>query len=258
MVSRKNFPGRSDISPDGSKLIYFATKYSNKNSEFPIAWTGLCKLPWLTALCAWPNGDTYYGGGLFETDTKVWVNQNIWHQGQLTAGSALPPDFKVDYENSLWDANYHDLSRLERSGWKPMEAYPKGSIPALRIQLDGTVAAEPTDPGCLLHTPASIRTVHEKSNGGGEFSLVLTSTYNHYKPNTRTFEWRNNHRKTSTSIQGAVWADWDKRGRLVYAKQGKLFAVDIGHPNETRSQELADFNSSRPRRTKPPHWAQKW
>ena len=254
----KIYPERSDISPDGNKLLYFATKYTNRDLNFPCEWTGISRLPWLTALCAWPNGGTYYGGGLFESDTKIWVNQDFNHHGQLTANSTLPPHMEVTYENGLWDHNYHGLLRLERSGWKAVEPYPWGSIPTLRIQPDGTVKSESTDPNCPKYIPAYIRTVHEKSNVGGEFSLVLTSTYEHYKPNTQTFAWRNNHRKTTVLLEGVSWADWDKKGRLLYAKQGKLFAVDTGYSHEIRAKELADFNSLRPKQTKSPQWARTW
>lgn len=257
----KIFHERSDISPDGSKLIYFATKYSNLHREFPTAWTALSKVPWLTALCTWPNLDTHYGGGLFESNTKAWINQDIWSQGGVTDGSALPRNFEVSYENPLWDHDWHNLSRLERSGWKPIEEYPWGSVPALRLQSDGTRAWEPTNPDCPMNTPAYIRTVHEKPIAGGEFILIITSIFHHYQPNTQTFELRNNHQKTTISIEGAVWVDWDKRGRLVYAKQGKLFAVDtadIGRSGEIRSKELAEFNSLKPKRVKSPDWAREW
>ncbi len=249
---------RSDISPDGSKLLYFATKYTNRDLEFPIAWTGLSRLPWLTALCAWPNGDTHYGGGLFESDTTLWVNQCGWPHGPLADNSALPPDFEVDYQNALWDPNYHGLLRLQRSGWKAVEPYPWGSIPTQRLQPDGTVKTKPTNPNCPLYTPAFIRTVHEKNSASGEFSLVLTSTFSHHEPNTQTFAWRNNHRKTTIMLEGVSWADWDKRGRLLYAKQGELFAVDTNFPHEIRSESLANFNDLRPKRTKSPQCARTW
>ena len=166
---------RSDISPDGSKLLYFATKYTNKELDFPTAYTALSRSPWLTALCAWPNGDTDYGGGLFESDSEIWVNQCGWPHGQLESNSALPPGVKISYENPLWDPIYHGLLQLERSGWKAVEPYPWGSIPTFRLQPDGIRVCEPTDPNCPLYTPAYIRTVHEKNSAGGKFSLVLTS-----------------------------------------------------------------------------------
>src|SRR5215831_4419387 len=43
---------RCDLSPDGSKLIYFAAKWRK-----PLAsWTAISTPPWWTAHALWPNG----------------------------------------------------------------------------------------------------------------------------------------------------------------------------------------------------------
>lgn len=257
------YPGRCDLSPDGAKLIYFAMggNYSERNEDrvFPSAWTAISKTPWLTALCVWPNGDTHYGGGLFETDTKVWVNQwDCWRPGYLLDGYSAPPDLEISHDHPFWDHHWHTLFRLERSGWKSIQSYPSGSIPLFRRQPDGTMKVEPTDPNCPLHTPSYIRTVHQKPNAGGSHSLIMTSTYVHIGQNSQTFDLRDNERQTSRSIEGSVWVDWDKQGRLLYAREGKLFAADIRYTDEIRSEELADFNSSKPKRTKSPEWAWEW
>ncbi len=254
------YPERSDLSPDGTKLIYFAADYSagSINHDFPNPWTAISKIPWLTALSVWPNGNTYYGGGRFETDTQLWINQNFWYQGEVTVSSTLPQDFEVDCEHPTQDHKWHELSRWESSGWNAVQAYPWGSIPLLRRQPDNTVSVEPTDPSCPLHTPAYIRTVHEKTNANGSCSLIMTSIYAHYQENTRTFQIRDNHQKTAVTIESVDWADWDKRERLVCAKAGKIFTLDSLYSGELRFIEVADFNAAKPRRTKAPDWARKW
>lgn len=250
------YPERCDISPDGTKLIYFAANYKNKESEFPSTWTAISKIPWLTALCVWPNSGTYFGGGLFETNRKIWVNQNIWRQGDLADGFVAPPDMEISFEQQFWNHDWHNLFRLERDGWKPKEAYPWGSIPQFRIQSDGTVVAEPTDPNCLLYTPSNIRTVHEKSSSDGLNTLIMTSNF--LGENSRNFELRDNTRHTVTPIEGAIWADWDKKDRLVYARDGKVYTGTRAFSGKIDSQELAEFNSSKPKRTKSPDWARHW
>lgn len=257
------YPERCDLSPDGTKLIYFATDYSysekDKDSKFPTAWTAISKVPWLTALCVWPNGGTYYGGGLFETDTKLWINQwHGWGEGYLLDGYALPEDLEVSYDHPFWDHDWHTLFRLECAGWKPLQPYPTGSIPLFRCQPDGSVTVEPTDPNCPLDIPSYIRTVHEKSNAEGSHSLIMTSIYAHYSGNSQTFDLRNNKRQTVISLSDAVWADWDKQGRLLFAGQGKLFAMEVRYAGALRAEAVADFNSSRPKRTKSPQWAREW
>lgn len=105
------YPQRGDISPDGTKLIYFATNYDATDNDFPAEWTAISKMPWLTALCAWPNLGTYFGGGLFATDSKIWLNQNFHYHGNMTDGSVLPQDIEI---SSDWRCCTNQVSRAVR------------------------------------------------------------------------------------------------------------------------------------------------
>jgi hypothetical protein len=60
------------------------------------------------------------------------------------------------------------------------------------------------------------------------------------------------------SIDGATWAEWDQRGRLVFARAGKLFATWVHNPQELSPKELADFNDQRPESLKAPASAIHW
>lgn len=79
-------PERSDLSPDETKLIYQAADYSmrQRTTNFPQQWTAISKVPWLTALIAWDNCNGYFGGGLFETNSDVWVNESSQEFGLST------------------------------------------------------------------------------------------------------------------------------------------------------------------------------
>lgn len=147
---------------------------------------------------------------------------------------------------------------MECSGWRAVEPYPWGSILKFSMDANGTVQAGPTTPGCPTGTPAFIRTVHEKAGTNGAYSLVMTSTYEHICRFNRTFELRDNDRKATTGIPGATWADWGSRGRLVYARDGKIFAAGPSFEDGLISTTLADFNASKPRPTKSPNWAREW
>ena len=59
------------------------------------------------------------------------------------------------------------------------------------------------------------------------------------------------------SLDSAIWADFDQQGRLVLAKQGKLFAATLDRESLDLS-ELADFNANKPDPQPAPEWAQKW
>src|SRR5689334_17597784 len=59
---------RSDLSPDGSLLIYFARKITGRtlaDRAYTYAWTAISRPPYYTALALWPKGDCWHGGGLF-------------------------------------------------------------------------------------------------------------------------------------------------------------------------------------------------
>ena len=266
---------RCDISPDGTKLIYFAADYrkpaaydfaGNKATAFPETWTAISKVPWLTALCVWPNSGTYFGGGLFPDDREIWINQdNCRGLGFVQQRTLpLPADWKIDYTHSFYDHDWHQLFRLERDGWKPVVPYATGSVPVYRLHSDGSRTVEASDPDCPLVNP--LRAVHEKSAAHGAQTLVMTSQYFYTgfaadekrEANSRKFEWRDNQDKSVTAIEGATWADWDHRGRLVFARNGRIFTARSDGRGGLLEKELADFNDAKPRRTKAPDWARHW
>jgi len=64
---------RSDISPDGKHLIYFA-RGGRRHAETRGSWTAISRVPWMKAVTLWGKGDCWQGGGLFTSDTKYWLN----------------------------------------------------------------------------------------------------------------------------------------------------------------------------------------
>lgn len=69
-VKHKLYPERSDISPDGKHLLYFALNGDWKG-ETKGSWTGLSRAPYLKCVKMWPQGDTWGGGGLLNKDLTV-------------------------------------------------------------------------------------------------------------------------------------------------------------------------------------------
>src|SRR5688572_11088382 len=68
---------RSDLSPNGSLLIYFAQKITDRtirDRQYTYAWTAVSRPPYLTALALWSKGNCWHGGGLFDSDRHVMVN----------------------------------------------------------------------------------------------------------------------------------------------------------------------------------------
>ncbi len=67
------YPDRSDLSPDGKLLVYFAGKFRARDvaTGYSSTWTAVSKPPYLTALALWPIGDTWGGGGVFIDDRTL-------------------------------------------------------------------------------------------------------------------------------------------------------------------------------------------
>jgi hypothetical protein len=64
---------RSDLSPDGRHLIYFA-RGGRRHAETKGSWTAVSRTPWLHALALYGKGDCWQGGGLFTSDCTYWLN----------------------------------------------------------------------------------------------------------------------------------------------------------------------------------------
>jgi hypothetical protein len=58
-------------------------------------------------------------------------------------------------------------------------------------------------------------------------------------------------------LDRVTWADWDRRGRLVLAKEGKLFWGQIATPNVIL-HPIMDFNPLKPEPLPLPAWAKLW
>jgi hypothetical protein len=60
-----------------------------------------------------------------------------------------------------------------------------------------------------------------------------------------------------TSIPDAMWAGWDQRGRLVFARAGQIYAWHLAH-HQIEETMLVDLNSQRFYQLAAPARAQKW
>jgi hypothetical protein len=63
---------------------------------------------------------------------------------------------------------------------------------------------------------------------------------------------------TQQLVEETTWIDWDQRGRLVFARSGKLFAslAQASHPLQV--EEIADFNGHTPTSVIAPYRGTKW
>jgi hypothetical protein len=236
---------RCDLSPDGLLFIYFAHKGSNwaRNPSYTHAWTAISKPPYFTALALWPKGTTYEGGGLFETEKKVWVN----HCYNVEPHPAHQPAryLKVRH-NETPNVGEHKIyiRRLQRDGWQMVEAEPDYVISTF----DGRKYSLNVPPASIMSKQVGMYTLtlyvglHWLDAGQGIYEYLLT----------------HNPTKHEAALDAATWADFDQQGRVLVAAHGKLFSAVMDDSGQLTLTELADFNANTPESVSAPAWARRW
>ncbi|MCW3062076.1 MAG: hypothetical protein JWQ02_3897 [Capsulimonas sp.] len=217
------YENRCDLSPDGTIFLYWARKENVRPAwKFQTYWGAVSKPPYFTALALW-IGNMLEPGSFFLTNTLL-SNASCFDN----AAHGLTPD-KGEFPND-WKFihDYHGryvstcVQSAKRDGWLKAptdEFYEK--------QLS-------TDPDIFLRKKLSA-----DAAGRGYQHQVRT--------NTETFP-----------IERADWADIDQRGRLVFTRDGKVFACVSIKTGLDSAIELADFNDSKFEPMEAPEWAKAW
>jgi hypothetical protein len=197
---------RSDLSPNGELLIYFAAKFERATKDSFYSWTAISRPPYLTALVLWPGVGAWDGGGLFESDSCVWVNQNEWKE-ELNASK--PQRLEIRFAASRGEDYPVFMPRLLRDGWEQ------------RAELgvnNRVVKPAPNDRFTLA--------MHWR---GSDFDHPLR----YYLRDWDTDKER--------SLDGIGWADFDHEGHLVFARGGKLFRARYAGKGKLEEDLVADF-----------------
>ncbi len=233
------FERRSDLSPDGTRLIYFARKIRARtlaDKEYTYAWTAISKPPYLTALALWPKGDSWHGGGLFEDNETVFLNQRPErakpHPNHQPHGLIVRPNPNASGEN---DPLYS--MRLTRDGWGVNQEWKLSySYPTYYTTVQPEIRVRPRP--------------------SGEFEVQMTRRLDRFDYR-ESFSLVNRTGESVIDPAKIEWADWDHNGRLVLLKEGKLL---VGEESNGRFalRELADFSSQKPEPMAAPQWATEW
>lgn len=108
---------RSDLSPDGKHLIYFAMN-GHWKSRAKGAWTAISIAPYLTAIALYAKGDCWHGGGWFVDKTTYWLNNGYGHEELETTTrvtrAASPPPYARGFGGECPGVYFN---RLVRDGW---------------------------------------------------------------------------------------------------------------------------------------------
>lgn len=238
------YESRCDLSPDGTLFLYLAQKAKTRErlrSSTTHRWTALSKPPYFTALKLWPCGDTWQGGGLFLSDHLLWLCHNRDEVKERTYRHfTIQTSFNFDRfvehgKLNGWEYVQGIFSHEHLAGNEPS---PR---PGLRFK-------------AVTHQPAIWRKFHPHRR----FCIVKEF----YREPDFSFRPLIYLEDTSTNeqqlLEGTTWIDWDQQGRLVYARDGKLFASLDTENNPLQVQEIADFNANTPNSVIAPYTTKKW
>lgn len=258
---------RCDLSPDGRLLVYFAARQSAQ-SPGETTWTALSRPPYLTALSLWFKGDTWSGGGLFENNNHLKLNEG-GARHHLDPASAKPNIKVSSLETAQGEDGPIELLRLRRDGWQLRQEMEtrNGSL-----QTDWELAAlDPTHRDVLIQAVRALRKqyyagskvfrteqpriIQRHIDKGGRFVLQKKAFLLGLSL-VELFEVLGELSGPRPALTGTDWADCDtERERVVFARSGRIYAWQ---PGLTEPLKLADFNAKRFEKIPAPDWAKKW
>jgi hypothetical protein len=91
----------------------------------------------------------------------------------------------------------------------------------------------------------------QRKDSGSRYSLLLeTDLLNSY-----TYFLEDRTTKERLNFVSATWMDWDQQGRLVFTKEGRLYASPA---DNLEPKIIGDFNSDEITEIIAPDWAREW
>lgn len=222
------FPRRSDLSPDGRLLCYFAHKPS-ATWEHGEAYVALSKLPWLTALYAFRTCGTWTRGYYFTEDGEC----------------ESPEDATLPIRYGLRSIPVVQFANERRRGWSESADSPR--------RAPGDSWDEHRNARIEKRQPAGGRLLCVESLGwaGGEFGVDQAVD------GLRVSYWLEVDGEIQP-LDHVQWADWDERGHLLVAtRDGKLqaWSFDSDSPNVLFEEDLSRLT---PNPAPAPAWAHRW
>ena len=223
---------RSDLSPSGRFLVYFAAKYETELRT----WTAVSRPPFLTALAFWPKGDAWGGGGLFDSERAIRLNHRP-NEMAMAKEFRLAPSMRVDPlgEAPGWgeDDPIHHV-RLTRDGWtylqRPTEAQQKVTKGRWITFKPPIVYTRPVGTGdAIAKLQMSVEGLNEED---GPWYLMR---YRLVKDG-----------KVLRDLGRADWADRAPNGDLLLAVHGKLLrasAESVDAWTDVELREVADLTA---------------
>jgi len=227
---------RCDLSPDGNLLIYFAATYKE-----PLrSWTAISKPPFFTALALWPKGDGWNGGGWFVDAHRIRLNhfqmECAPHPEFIIGCRKFPIESYADSrgeDSTVWDW------LLARDGWKHTQKgkwKKHGAVPGFAWKAEVPDVWRKEHPKLPLFLEMSIEGLLKQEGSWYFLNYWVVS-----KSDDPVLD-----------LDHASWADWDKHGDLIFARDGCLFRQRINKKGSLPEKKIADFQNM-----VAPAWAQR-
>jgi len=219
---------RSDLSPDGAYLLYFAGDYRRARGFG--TYTVVSRVPFLTALALWPVGDTWCGGGLFRGPHHIALDHRT-SKMSLAPGFALPKRWRVEqmslprtpsFEAYLGDAI--ERARLLRDGWAVSEGAP---------QRDAH--------GTLLALEPPLPYSRPQPRGSALLSWLTHGLWRANGPSRRqSLRLANASGDLLRQIDDADWGDFAPNGDLLFGHGGCLYRLSATRVRAFAREPLED------------------
>jgi hypothetical protein len=212
------FERRSDISPDGNHLIYFAFNGRWK-SKVGGSWTAISRAPFLKAVSLFAKGDAWHGGGLFTSKSRFWLNNGRGHRSVEESSEVVRDEHFAPVKDYGGECPGVYYVKLQRDGWLHV------ADRTMRKWHVVSVFEKPARAGWLLRKLAHAQV----GSAPGKGCYWDEHELEHKESNTHVLlpEWE--------------WADID-RTRIVWAKNGQLWAGQLLKTGLCNEKLVHDFN----------------
>lgn len=218
---------RSDLSPDGRFMIYFAFN-GKRHLEGKGSWTAISYAPYLKALALYAKGDAWRGGGLFTSNNRFWLNDGYGHDvvrewPELEREPVFPG--RELYNSECLGVYYN---RLQRDGWEMLPARGHSNHDTMDYFFKR-----------LNKTLVLRKIAHAGSSLGRPVYYDEHEILSHATLDVEAHPDRD-------------WADYDGQ-RLLWTTEGRLFAASVAEHGIADATQLHDFNDMKFERRQAPY-----
>lgn len=225
-VGGRVFARRSDLSPDGRYLCYFAHKPS-ATWEHGESYVAVSRLPWLTALKAFPTCGTWTRGFHFVPGDR----------GERDAID-LPIAFGLRSTRAI------QFATERRRGWEEAPDSPPRDPNDAWDQRRNARLSKPQPGG------GAVLCVESVGWAGGEFTRqAIDGLHVRYSIESG---------QELEILDDLQWADWDAQGRLLVATRAGRLQIRRLRDARVDIEFDADLSALEPAPSAAPQWAQHW